>query len=63
MKNEKNYLGFRIPKLWQIVKHFAMSFHQAECNEEKIHFFSYNIVSKNIRENIYFHLINFYEKS
>ena len=29
MKNEKNYMGFRIPKIWQILKHFARSFHQA----------------------------------
>ena len=29
MKNEKNYVGFFIPKIWQILKHFAMSFHQA----------------------------------
>ena len=29
MKIEKNYEGFRIPKMWQILKHFAGSFHQA----------------------------------
>ena len=23
MKNEKNYIGFRIPKIWQILKRFA----------------------------------------
>ena len=23
MKNYKNYMGFRIPKVWQILKHFA----------------------------------------
>ena len=22
MENEKNYAGFRIPKIWQILKHF-----------------------------------------
>ena len=26
---EKNNGGFHIPKIWQIVRHFAMSFHQA----------------------------------
>ena len=31
MKNEKNYddVGFCIPKIWQILKHFSRSFHQA----------------------------------
>ena len=29
MKNEKNYMGFRIPKIWQILKRFAGTFHQA----------------------------------
>ena len=29
LKNEKNYVGFRIPKIWQILKHFAGTFHQA----------------------------------
>jgi len=23
MKNEKNYVGFHIPKIWQILKHFS----------------------------------------
>ena len=27
MKNEKNYMGFRIPKIWQILKRFAIHFH------------------------------------
>ena len=27
MKNEKNYMGFRIPKIWQL-QQFARSFHQ-----------------------------------
>ena len=30
MKNEKNYVGFRILKVWQILKHFTGIFHQAE---------------------------------
>ena len=30
MKNEKNYMGFRIPKVWQILKHFAGTFHWAQ---------------------------------
>ena len=30
MKNEKNYMGFLIPKEWQILKHFAGAFHQAQ---------------------------------
>ena len=25
MKNEKNYAGFLIPKIWQILKHFFRS--------------------------------------
>ena len=30
MKNEKtSYLGFPIPKIWQILKHFARQCHQA----------------------------------
>ena len=31
MKDEKgkNYMGFYIPKIWQILKHFARAFHQA----------------------------------
>ena len=31
-KNKKvvwQYIGFRIPKTWQILKHFTRSFHQA----------------------------------
>ena len=28
-QNEKNYIGFHIPKIWQTMKHFASSFHQA----------------------------------
>ena len=32
MKNEKNYMGFHIPKIWQILKHFAMSFNQAKTS-------------------------------
>ena len=28
-KQNKNYVGFRIPKVWQILKHFAGIFHQA----------------------------------
>ena len=28
-KMKKNYLGFLIPKIWQILKHFARQFHQA----------------------------------
>ena len=30
MKNEKKYMGFRIPKVWQILKHFAGTFRQAQ---------------------------------
>ena len=30
MKNEKNYMGFRIPKVWQILKHFTGIFHWAQ---------------------------------
>ena len=29
MKNEKNYVGFCIPKIWQILKPFAGTFDQA----------------------------------
>ena len=29
MKNEKNYVDFHIPKIWQILKHFSRAFHQA----------------------------------
>ena len=25
----KNYIGFHIPKIWQILKHFTGTFHQA----------------------------------
>ena len=30
MKNEKNHLGFLIPKIWQILKCFSRHFHQAQ---------------------------------
>ena len=30
MKNEKNYVDFHIPKIWQILKRFARRFHQAQ---------------------------------
>ena len=29
MRNEKIYLGFHIPKIWQILKRFTQQFHQA----------------------------------
>jgi hypothetical protein len=29
MKNEKNYMGPHIPKVWQILERFAGTFHQA----------------------------------
>ena len=29
MKNEKNYIGFLVHEIWQILKDFARSFHQA----------------------------------
>ena len=29
MKYEKNYVGFCITKVWQILKHFAGTLHQA----------------------------------
>ena len=29
MKNEQNYMGFLMIKLWQILKDFARSFNQA----------------------------------
>ena len=32
MKNEKNYMGFRIPKVWQILKHFTGAFHRAQTS-------------------------------
>ena len=32
MKNEKNYMGFLIPKVWQILKPFAGAFHQAQTS-------------------------------
>ena len=32
MKNEKNYVGFLIPKVWQILKHFVGAFHQAQTS-------------------------------
>ena len=32
MKNEKTYMGFRIPKIWQILKPFAGTFHQAKVS-------------------------------
>ena len=31
-QNEKNYMGFCIPKLWQILKHFARAFRQAQTS-------------------------------
>ena len=30
MKNEKNYMCFHIPKLWQILKRFAGTFRRAQ---------------------------------
>ena len=30
MKNDKNYLGFRIPKIWQILKRFTGTFRRAQ---------------------------------
>ena len=30
MKNEKNYMGFHIPKIWQILKWFDIHFHWAQ---------------------------------
>ena len=32
MKNEKNYMGFHIPKVWQILKRSAGAFHQAQTS-------------------------------
>ena len=32
MKNEKNYRGFRIPKVWKILKRFAGAFRQAQTS-------------------------------
>ena len=32
MKNEKNHVGFCIPKIWQILKRFAGIFHQAKIS-------------------------------
>ena len=32
MKKEKNYMGFLIPKVWQILNHFAGAFHQAQTS-------------------------------
>ena len=29
MKNEKSYMSFHIPKVWQILKHFAGIFRRA----------------------------------
>ena len=29
MKNKKIYMGFYIPKIWQILKHFDWPFHEA----------------------------------
>ena len=31
-KRKKNYLGFRIPKVWQILKSFVGAFHQAQTS-------------------------------
>ncbi len=28
-RNEKHYVSVHIPKIWQILKHFAGTFHQA----------------------------------
>ena len=28
-RNKKNYVGFLMSKVWQILKHFAGTFHQA----------------------------------
>ena len=28
-EKQKIYVGFHIPKIWQILKHFAGTFHQA----------------------------------
>ena len=30
MKNEKNYMGFLMSKLWQILKHLSGTFHRAK---------------------------------
>ena len=27
-EKRKNYIGFHIPKIWQILKHFSGTFHQ-----------------------------------
>ena len=32
MKYEENYMGFPIPKVWQILMHFIRSFHQAHSS-------------------------------
>ena len=32
MKKEKNYMGFHIPKVWQILKRFAGAFHWAQTS-------------------------------
>ena len=32
MKNEKNYMGFHIPKVWQILKRFAGVFRWAQTS-------------------------------
>ena len=32
MKNEKNYIGFRIPKVWQILKNFEAAFSGAQTS-------------------------------
>ena len=35
MKNEKNFMGFHIPKIWQILGRFAGTFHQAPLFPEE----------------------------
>ena len=31
---KKNYVGFHIPKIWQILKHFSGVFHKLPISEE-----------------------------
>ena len=44
MKNEKNYVGFRIPKMWQILKRFSGVENKPFISEEYVGFYQ-NLVT------------------
>ena len=55
MKNEKNYIGFHIPKVWQILKHLTGTFHQACVN---LFFLNGAEIPKKPIEQMFFMLFN-----